>query len=554
MHTGTSPKSGKDSQATEVPKDVIDASMAVDAHVDTSRDSSSFSISLQVFALLTYIVFERAAFFGFYTSAVQYLLDMYEMSTENVNVLVNAFSFLVYLLSVVGAVLADAKWGRWKISFSAGVVYLLGFVLVTLSSFEFCWREFPTSSGDASFSLFVTGLAFISVGNYGKTVYLAMLSEQAKSDSGNPKSVERVFLLITAACNLGPSVSIVVIPYLHTFGQGKVVGSERTGTSFYYSYLVCAVMFAVGFVFYVLRRSHYVNTGLPSSKSSFLKIFGAIRNGYRNRKLSKLRSEGKMSDEDNIVPVYEPTKSILLYCTGEYESVGSDLDRISHLILFFLFYISVFDFIYSQMTSSVLIQASWMSSPSWFSPSSVMVFETIFSVICSVLVDWLLNYLRARGCYVGPHLRIFIGFLVLSLAFGFYTGLQWYVVDANAVSVKNVYESDVSIWWQIPGQFLFGLGSTLVFASCQEYAAGVAPVYMKTAVLSLFNISFVFGTAASMAISPLINDSYIVYAFLGFAVVSLLVSFPYIYQFYGYDKKYEKVMNPCREETSRESS
>ena len=105
--------------------------MSTRPQTSTPRANRQHRLRLQslfeVAALLIYVVFERAAFFGFYTSSIQYLLNMYELSTETVNALTSGFNFMTYFLSVVGAVLSDVRFGRWKACLSAGIVYLAGF-------------------------------------------------------------------------------------------------------------------------------------------------------------------------------------------------------------------------------------------------------------------------------------------------------------------------------------------------------------------------------------------------------------------------------------------
>ena len=200
------------------------------------------------------------------------------------------------------------------------------------------------------------------------------------------------------------------------------------------------------------------------------------------------------------------------------------------------------------MMTTVLIQASLMSSPKWFSPSSILVFEAAFSVLSSFIVDWVLNLLRGKGKYAGPHVRNFVGFLILGLTYAFYSCLQFYM-NQNSVKVNGVFESSVSIWWQVPGQFLFALGSTLVFSACPEYAAVLTPSYMKAAVLSIFNISSAFADIISITRSPVVNADLMLYSFMSFAALSFAIAIPYFYQYRHYNAIHEKRINCVSQES-----
>ena len=144
----------------------------------------------------------------------------------------------------------------------------------------------------------------------GKTALLAMLSDQALSDSGDPKSAGRVFLINSAAINLRPSLTIVLIPYLHSLGDKKMIGSNEFGISFYFFFVSCTALYVAGFLVFLMRHKHYVIPKMSDDSLSLEHMAKAVRNGMKNKKRAKV----SQCDEENdtAAPPYDPNKNLLL--------------------------------------------------------------------------------------------------------------------------------------------------------------------------------------------------------------------------------------------------
>eukprot|EP01135_Chromosphaera_perkinsii_P011135 Nk52_evm44s2340 gene=Nk52_evmTU44s2340 len=236
---------------------------------------------------------------------------------------------------------------------------------------------------------------------------------------------------------------------------------------------------------------------------------------------------------------YQANVSLLEYCDPMYSGLARDIQDSIHVVVMLLVYSSLFQFIYNQCFSSVLIQATWMTHPMWINASSISVVEAIACIVMSLISDACLHTLRKKGCIIGPHMRGSIGFVITALAM-FYLGVLQLVIKNNAIEEKSsdgTLRSSVSIFYQIPAHFLFGWGSVLVTSGMLEYAQTHTPKYMKTTILSLFTFSLGMGSILSLPMSPLVTEDFLAYLYFGLFFLAIFSSIVYYIQYRKYDVK-----------------
>lgn len=73
----------------------------------------------------------------------------------------NSFGFLAYALSIVGAVIADAYWGRYKTISSCCFVYVIGLVVITFTSFP------SLLAGGFGLMGWIVGVIIVAIGTGG---------------------------------------------------------------------------------------------------------------------------------------------------------------------------------------------------------------------------------------------------------------------------------------------------------------------------------------------------------------------------------------------------
>ncbi len=149
---------------------------------------------------------ERFSFYGMNSILVvfmtKYMLDASgkpDLLTEaQAETWYHTFFTWVYLLPILGAVLADAVWGKYRTIFWVSIIYCLG---------HFALAFDHTRSG------LLVGMALIAIGAGGiKPCVSANVGDQF--GPSNQHLLSRVFSWFYFSINLGSAVSTMLIPYL----------------------------------------------------------------------------------------------------------------------------------------------------------------------------------------------------------------------------------------------------------------------------------------------------------------------------------------------------
>jgi POT family proton-dependent oligopeptide transporter len=182
---------------------------------------------------------ERFSYYGMRTILTifmtTYLMDSAGnkavMTDEESKVWYHLFSSANYFLPILGAVFADALWGKYKTIISLSIVYCLGHLALTLDE---------TRLG---LSL---GLTMIAIGSGGiKPCVSALVGDQFNKDSKH--LLEKVFNLFYLAINLGSAVSTILTPFLlRAYGSKVAFGVPG------------ALMIIATLIFW-LGKNHYVS-------------------------------------------------------------------------------------------------------------------------------------------------------------------------------------------------------------------------------------------------------------------------------------------------------
>ena len=125
----------------------------------SSAPASSSSSPLRnpvVLSILIMEIAERAAYFGFRAILVLYFTQGLHYDDATAVSLFAATSAFAYLSPLVGALLADARWGRYVTILRFARLYVTGLILLTLTAYHTTMAGAaspPPSSSSASSSL-----------------------------------------------------------------------------------------------------------------------------------------------------------------------------------------------------------------------------------------------------------------------------------------------------------------------------------------------------------------------------------------------------------------
>lgn len=166
---------------------------------------------------------ERFTFYGMKTILVvfmtQYVLDIHGankgMSPDEAKAYYHLWVGAVYFTPLVGAILADAFWGKYNVIFWLSLVYCFGNIIMALVNSSFIHVLFgwmPIAVDPNRIALFV-GLALIAIGSGGiKPCVSANVGDQF--GESNKHLIERVFGWFYFSINFGSFFSTLLTPYL----------------------------------------------------------------------------------------------------------------------------------------------------------------------------------------------------------------------------------------------------------------------------------------------------------------------------------------------------
>jgi POT family proton-dependent oligopeptide transporter len=149
---------------------------------------------------------ERFSYYGMrtilFTFMTEYLMDMSglpaHMSPEDGKFWYHLFQSANYFLPIIGAVIADTLWGKYKTIILLSLVYCCGHLALTLNE---------TRLG---LSL---GLTMIAIGSGGiKPCVSALVGDQFGKN--NFHLIDKVYNLFYLAINIGATFSMILTPYL----------------------------------------------------------------------------------------------------------------------------------------------------------------------------------------------------------------------------------------------------------------------------------------------------------------------------------------------------
>lgn len=193
---------------------------------------------------------ERFSYYGLRAVLVLYFRSVLGFSDVNSTVSFHLFVSLCYLTPILGAILGDSVLGKYKTILYMSIVYLLGEVILVLSSIFWNYSNF--SVGFTFFGLFMIGLGTGGI----KPCVSAFGGDQFLPNER--RWLQSFFSLFYGAINLGSTISMFATPMLRSDFQCV----NRTDCFPYAFGLPCLLMFAAIVVF-LLAKNQYNRAALP---------------------------------------------------------------------------------------------------------------------------------------------------------------------------------------------------------------------------------------------------------------------------------------------------
>jgi proton-dependent oligopeptide transporter, POT family len=494
---------------------------------------------------------ERFSFYGmrniltpFLTTAL--LLYMPEKAARELAAkdVFHTFVIGVYFFPLLGGWLADRFFGKYNTILWFSLVYCAGHACLAIFDDE------PNG--------FYIGLALIALGSGGiKPLVASFMGDQF--DSRTKHLAKVVFDAFYWIINFGSFFASLLMPiFLRDLGPSVAFGIPGI------------LMFIATVVFWAGRHRYVMVKPPPPNPHSFINVvrtalfttkpghsnagiviaIGGVLLGVSSIALHNSFGEGP----SRFVPIF----CIILVSILAFGGIGTSMQleraRGTHpddavdgvravlrvLIVFAL--VTPFWSLFDQKASTWVLQANDMTKPSWFAPAQMQALNPALVMLIipfNNLVLW--PYLRKRGREPTQLQKMNLG---IALA-----GIAWIIVGVMQLVIDS--GTRFTITWQVLPYVFLTAGEVLVSATGLEFAYSQAPLAMKGAIMSFWNLAVTVGniwvvlanhSVKGAAVTEQIQNTGIsVTAFLMFFFAAFAFAAALVFRWYA--KRYRMIDN-----------
>ncbi|CEI99165.1 hypothetical protein RMCBS344292_13257 [Rhizopus microsporus] len=409
------------------------------------------------------------------------------------------FTFWCYITPILGAVIADQFWGKYRTILVFSIIYLLGLTILTLTSIP------PAIASGASFPGYIVAIIIVGLGTGGiKSNVSPLVAEQYRSKSAYVKTLkngkrvivtpqatyQKIFNFFYWGINIG-SLSAIATTELE-----KNVG-------FWPAFVLPTLMFIPCIIVVILGRNQYIQN--PPRGSVFIEagrlfwLSWKVKGGIDACKPSNLARE---------YPEYA--------IKATWDDVFVDeLKRTLKACVIFCWY-PIYWLCYSQMTNNLVSMAGTMLTGNV--PNDIMQnIDPIALIIIIPIMDSIVYPgLRRLGLPMRPIARITCGFFFAAAAMGYTAGIQSMVYkSAPYYDHPEGRQNWISAAYLIPSYVLIAISEIFASITGMEYAYKKAPQSMKSIVMALFLLTNCFASILAFALVSVAVDPKLEWMYTG---------------------------------------
>lgn len=436
------------------------------------------------------------------------------------------FQFFCYITPIFGAIVADQYFGRYNTILLFCIIYMVGLVVLTATATPMAIAAKAALPG-LIVSMIIIGLGTggiksnvspLVADQYNRTKPYVKKLKGDKKVIVDPKiTIQSLFHWFYLAINVG-SLSPILTTYLEKY------------QSFWLAYLIPLIMFFGAIGVLIVFKNKYVK--VPPQGSVLLKFFRVLKVAFvRGKKL------------DNAKPSNLSNEDISKYNINWDDKFIDQVKKTLKACRVFLFY-PIYWVCYGQMNSNIVSQASVMQVGN-VPNDLVMNLNSISLIIFVPFTDHVIYpTLRKFGITVRPVTRIFIGFMLASLAMA-YTAIIQHIIYTTGPCFENTgceidgqpVPNDVNVWIQSPSYILIGFSEVFANITGLSYAYEKAPDEMKSTVMALFLTMTAFGSALGFCFVPLSKDPHLVVLYVVLSVIVAVAGFLLLFTLKKFDKE-----------------
>jgi POT family proton-dependent oligopeptide transporter len=405
------------------------------------------------------------------------------------------FYIFYYVTPIFVAVIADSKLGQYRTLLISVILYCLGIVVLTISSIS--------ANIDKGWGIpgLIVAMFLVGLGGGGvKAILPPFLADQYTKTKPKVKTLETGEQVVTDY-----ELTLQYIYNLY-FWVGNLGSLSWFGTVFIekkYGFaeaygltlvlmIIALAMLVAGKKWYV-QVSHKDNLIVPQATKI---VACAVKNGF------------KMKCAD---PVYqfERHQKTVSWTSTMVEELTRGLQGCRVLLTFVMFYVC-----FDQMQNNLISQAGQMETKG--TPNDLLpALNQVGCIVMGPLIQMgLYPLLHRRRIYIGPVMRITIGFGFMALAMLYATVVQHAIYSSPPCRESLDLCSDLDIgiqgrpnvWLQAPIYFLISTGEIFAYVTGLEYAYDHSPKDMKVIVQAISLLVAGIGSVVALALTPVAHD------------------------------------------------
>ncbi|KAG0167659.1 peptide transporter ptr2 [Apophysomyces sp. BC1034] len=422
---------------------------------------------------------------------------------QTATALTTFFQFWCYITPILGAVIADQYWGKYRTILIFACIYMVGLIILTCSSIPMAIEN------GAAFPGYIVAIIIIGLGTGGiKSNVSPLVAEQYRSKTPfvrtlkNGKRVivtpqatyQKIFNMFYWGINIG-SLSAIATTALE-----KNVG-------FWPAFLLPTLMFIPCIIVVLLGRRQYVQN--PPRGSVFIeawKLFvlsWKVKGGMEACKPSNMAREHpefveKVTWDDVFVDELKRTlKACVVFC-----------------------WYPIYWLCYSQMTNNLVSQSSTMLTGNV--PNDIMqnIDPLALIILIPIMDSVVYPGLRKIGFPMRPMVRITLGFFFAAVAMGYTAGIQAMIYRTPPYYDNPTGSNWISAAYQIPSYVFIALSEIFASITGLEYAYKKAPQSMKSIVMALFLLTNCFASILAFALVSVSVDPKLQWMYTGISAAA----------------------------------
>ncbi|MBA0706237.1 hypothetical protein Golax_018361 [Gossypium laxum] len=475
---------------------------------------------------------ERLAYYGIAANLVSYLTKKLHEGNATAARNVTTWQGTCYLTPLIGAVLADAYWGRYWTIAAFSTIYFFGMCTLTLSASipalkpAECVGSICPSATPAQYAVFFFGLYLIALGTGGIKPCVSSFGADQFDDTDPNERVKKgsFFNWFYFSINIGALVSSSLLVWIQDnagwgigFGipalfMGLAIGSFFSGTALYRFQRpggspltrMCQVLVAA---------FHKRSLKVPED-STLLYETGDKHSAIEGSRKLEHSEELKCLDKAAIVTDVE-TKS------GDFSNpwrlcTVTQVEELKILIRMFPIWATgiVFSAVYAQMSTMFVEQGMMMDTKIGsftIPPASLSTFDVISVIFWVPIYDRIIVPMarkftrKERGFSELQRMGIGLFISVICMSAAAVVEIRRLQLAKELDLVDKQVAVPISILWQIPQYFLLGAAEVCTFIGQLEFFYDQSPDAMRSLCSALSLLTTSLGNYLSSFILTLVT-------------------------------------------------